>query len=288
MGDPRTTAKNVPTINDSSLVPNTKYYYRVVTLEAGNVVSATSSVVSAYTRLATVTGLKFLSQAANQLVLGWNAVSSATTYLVERSLDDVTYSTIISNLAVTGFTDNSVAAATKNTIASRGSTRTRAALRRTTSQPPRQPRARQPPRPSQQPLPPAAPIASAEAAGPGPDILGRLNGTRAGSAAPRLGDYVAAGRGHGDDRQGHDNQLQDDHGQEGADWSFRFIGAQSPPPVTPTLVAVDNTLANDDSLGRHASRLSDSLLQAIAGHRRKPEAREVDRSFSSKPTWVSV
>jgi fibronectin type 3 domain-containing protein len=284
-----TTAKNVPTINDSSLVPNTKYYCRVVTLEVGNVVSATSSVVSAYTRLATVTGLKFLSQAANQLVLGWNAVSGATTYLVERSLDDVTYSTIISNLAVTGFTDNSVAAATKYYYRVTGinaNTRGVASNDISTTTPAAGAAAAAAVAAAASAS--GAASASAEAAGPGPDILGRLNGTRAGSAAPRLGDYVAAGRGHGDDRQGHDNQLQDDHGQEGADRSLRFVGAQSPPPVTPTLVAVDNTLANDDSLGRHASRLSDSLLQSIAGHRRKPEAREVDRSFSSKPTWVSV
>ena len=291
-----TTAKNVPTINDSGLASNTRYFYRVVTLESGNNISATSSIVSAYTRLATVTGLAFVSQAANQLVLGWNAVAGATSYLVERSLDDSTYTTVASNLAVTTFTDNSVAAATEYFYRVTGvnvNTRGVASADISTTTPAAAGGEAAEIAASAGEAASAADAANAvAAAGSAPDVRGRVNEMSGGPISQGRSDRLVLNWAHGDRRDTVAGNFQanrdfdDAHRPQRLAGSIAWAAARDALPLSlkSRQAAVDSTLADNDSLGRHESHLPECLLQIIAAHRRKPTAREVDRPFLTKLT----
>jgi fibronectin type 3 domain-containing protein len=104
-----TPGKNVTTVNSTGLTTNTQYYYRVVTLD-GSGDAAISAVVSRYTRLNAVTGLTFTSKASNQISLSWTALNTATSYRVERSTDNSTFTVLASNVSVTNYSDTSVTA----------------------------------------------------------------------------------------------------------------------------------------------------------------------------------
>jgi Fibronectin type III domain len=106
-----TLAKNTPSYTDTGST-GTTYYYRIQTLDSGGNVVATSSVVTESTRLSTVSGLAFTNQASNQLAFKWNAVTNATGYRVERSLDNSSFSTISSNVSTTNYADNNVSSGT--------------------------------------------------------------------------------------------------------------------------------------------------------------------------------
>ncbi len=99
--------RNVPIFANTGLAGNTRYYYRVVTLDGGGD-AATSAVVSRYTRLAAASGLRFTGKAPDQISISWNAVAGAASYRIERSTDGITYSTLASNLSNTGYSDNAV------------------------------------------------------------------------------------------------------------------------------------------------------------------------------------
>jgi hypothetical protein len=97
---------NTPMYTNSGLNAGTKYYYRVVTVDAlGD--SATSSVASAFTRLA-APALTFTNKQTNQMAIAWPAVTGATTYTVERSNDNATWTTVSTNQAGLTYTDNNV------------------------------------------------------------------------------------------------------------------------------------------------------------------------------------
>jgi fibronectin type 3 domain-containing protein len=106
-----TLAKNTPSYTDTGST-GTTYFYRIQTLDSGGNVVATSSVISESTRLSTVGGMAFTNQAPNQLAFKWNAVTGATGYRVERSLDNSSFSILTSNTTALAYTDNSVASGT--------------------------------------------------------------------------------------------------------------------------------------------------------------------------------
>jgi regulation of enolase protein 1 (concanavalin A-like superfamily) len=102
-----TVTKNVPLFVSTGLTAGTQYFYRVVTIDGGGD-SGTSIVASGFTRLAAVTNLRFTTRASNQLVAEWNAVTGATGYKVERSINGTTWSTVAANQAGLVYTDNTV------------------------------------------------------------------------------------------------------------------------------------------------------------------------------------
>jgi fibronectin type 3 domain-containing protein len=106
-----TLARNTPSYTDSGST-GTTYFYRIQTLDSGGNVVATSSVISESTRLATVGGMAFTNQVSNQLAFKWNAVTGATGYRVERSLDNSSFSILTSNTTATTYADNSVSPGT--------------------------------------------------------------------------------------------------------------------------------------------------------------------------------
>ncbi|MBI2825503.1 MAG: hypothetical protein HYX69_12540 [Planctomycetia bacterium] len=99
--------KNVPMFVNGGLAANTKYFYRVVTIDAGGD-SATSAVASAATRLPAVTGLAFTSKTSTQLTIQWNALAGATSYTVERSTDGTDFSSLATGVATTNYSDTAV------------------------------------------------------------------------------------------------------------------------------------------------------------------------------------
>ncbi len=98
---------NVPLHVESGLVSGTQYFYRIVTLDAAGV-SAISNVVSPFTRLADVTNLQFTTKTSTQMAISWSAVSGASGYLLERSTDNETWTTISTNQPTRTYTDNNV------------------------------------------------------------------------------------------------------------------------------------------------------------------------------------
>jgi regulation of enolase protein 1 (concanavalin A-like superfamily) len=100
-----TVGKNIPTINDTSVTVGAQYYYRVVTLDTGGD-AAISSVAMNYSRLAVVSGLAFDSISFGIMTFHWTAVTNATSYRIERSIDaGATYTTLASSVAGTSYTD---------------------------------------------------------------------------------------------------------------------------------------------------------------------------------------
>ncbi len=295
-----TLGKNVPTYNDTGMTANTRFYYRVVTLEAGGVIAATSAVVSAYTRLPTVTGLAFLSQAATQLKIGWNAVTGATSYRVERSLDGDSFSTIASNLTVTNLTDNSVSASTEyfyRVVGVNANTQSVPSSAISTTTPAASG---------------AADLAAADAGAgadqpatdeavphmPGEDIIGTSGGAPAGIAlqdrttqgndsggadhASAMGLRVA-NQGSADGREGGGNDDASDRAarlkRAGA---AAAAYAQSALKLSPS--AVDEMVKQHDVDVRHQPRLSESLLYTIARSRPRTIARGIEPLLKSMLT----
>ncbi len=102
-----TVGANVPAYNNTGLVANTVYYYRVTPMTAqGDSVSAT---ISASTRLAAVTGTSFTARNPTSLSLQWTDIAGETTYRIERSTDGTTYSALATvGQNVTTYTDSTV------------------------------------------------------------------------------------------------------------------------------------------------------------------------------------
>ncbi len=85
----------------TGLIVDTSYKYRVTAVNAtGN--SAVSAVVTMSTLLAPPTGFNATITAATTITLGWNAVTDATTYKIERSTDNVTFTTVVPGTPLTG------------------------------------------------------------------------------------------------------------------------------------------------------------------------------------------
>ncbi|MCC7083865.1 MAG: DUF1349 domain-containing protein [Pirellulales bacterium] len=102
-----TLGKNVPMYVNGGLSAGTKYYYRVVTVDAlGD--AATSGIASGFTRLSAVGNLQFTNQAANQMAISWNAATGATSYKVEQSSDNTNWTTVSSSQTGLTYADNSV------------------------------------------------------------------------------------------------------------------------------------------------------------------------------------
>jgi hypothetical protein len=80
----------------------------------GSTVTATSAVVSGYTRLPDVTGLAFTSRTPSSVGLQWNALTGATGYRIDRyneTIDD--WETVAANHSGTTFTDTTVSPLTE-------------------------------------------------------------------------------------------------------------------------------------------------------------------------------
>lgn len=101
-----TVGTNIPSWTDSGLTANTQYWYRLAALSPQGD-SLYSTVVSRFTRLVDVTGLAFTSLTSSSASFQWNAVAGAADYLVERSTDGSTFTTL-STVAGTSYTDNTV------------------------------------------------------------------------------------------------------------------------------------------------------------------------------------
>ncbi|NLE37593.1 MAG: DUF1349 domain-containing protein, partial [Pirellulaceae bacterium] len=102
-----TVGRNVPSFTNSGLTAGTRYFYRIVSLDAGGD-AGISDVVSNYTRLAQVSGLTFTTKEPYEMAIQWNALSGATYYQVERSTNGKTYATVASSLTATSYTDSNV------------------------------------------------------------------------------------------------------------------------------------------------------------------------------------
>lgn len=89
-----TVAANWTSYTDSGLTPATGYSYRVTPLSAlGD--AASTSVITAGTRLASVTNLAITTLASNQIDLSWTGgVAGATGYRIQRSTTGGTYTTV--------------------------------------------------------------------------------------------------------------------------------------------------------------------------------------------------
>jgi autotransporter-associated beta strand protein len=86
-----TTPADDVTYTDFTVNPDSKYWYEVI---ANNPVgSSTGSTALGISSLPVPTGLT-ITQGAGQLALQWTAVSGATNYEVQRSTDDINFSTI--------------------------------------------------------------------------------------------------------------------------------------------------------------------------------------------------
>jgi fibronectin type 3 domain-containing protein len=96
-----------PTSGGSALSPGTRYFYRVITVDgSGN--SATSNVVSAYTRSNDKPGnVRFASTSSTSINFSWDAVPNAVRYAVYRGRDNSTneWQLLNSNVTTTTFTN---------------------------------------------------------------------------------------------------------------------------------------------------------------------------------------
>jgi len=99
-----TTPADDTTYTDTGLTANTQYWYEVVADSTlGNSAAATATGVTA---MLAPTGLA-ITQGTDQLALQWNAETEATSYQVERSTDDVNFTTI-ATLSTNSFTDTGI------------------------------------------------------------------------------------------------------------------------------------------------------------------------------------
>ncbi len=101
-----TVPANYPSYTDNSATVGTQYWYRLVA-QSPTGESAYSNVYSQWTRPAAVSPA-FTTVASNQIALSWTGVSGAANYMVERSTDGSTYTSLATSSA-TSYTDNTVA-----------------------------------------------------------------------------------------------------------------------------------------------------------------------------------
>lgn len=86
-------AANVPSFTNSGLAANTQYFYRVVTLDASGD-AAISPVLNRLTQLPAVTTLSVVSQTSSSVTLSWSNLTGETVYVVQRSTDGTTFTTV--------------------------------------------------------------------------------------------------------------------------------------------------------------------------------------------------
>lgn len=101
-----TVGKNVPSYTDNGLAGGTSYQYRVVSFNADGDGGMTSALTES-TRLSAVAGFAFTAIEANRIGLEWKPVFGATGYLIERSTDGTTYSSL-STVPTLNYVDSSV------------------------------------------------------------------------------------------------------------------------------------------------------------------------------------
>lgn len=105
-----TPAKNTRIFVNSGLTANTPYYYRVVTLGAGNY-STISTVINAYTRVnAAPANLRFTARNPTSLHLAWDALPGTSRYVLYRGRSEANneWDIVNSNILGTSFIDTSV------------------------------------------------------------------------------------------------------------------------------------------------------------------------------------
>jgi regulation of enolase protein 1 (concanavalin A-like superfamily) len=92
----KTTARNQNAYNDSNLAPNTAYTYRVRPLTTvGISPSATAPwTISAITPLAAAANFRVSARTATSLTLSWTDMTGESAYRVERSTDNVNWTTV--------------------------------------------------------------------------------------------------------------------------------------------------------------------------------------------------
>ncbi|MBX7104071.1 MAG: fibronectin type III domain-containing protein [Gemmataceae bacterium] len=108
-----TVAKNFTSYTNSGLTPATSYSYRVTPLsDDGD--GPTSTVITASTRLAAISGLTITSLASTQVSLSWvGGVAGATGYRVQHSTDGTTFTTL-ATITGTTYTATGLTALTEN------------------------------------------------------------------------------------------------------------------------------------------------------------------------------
>jgi fibronectin type 3 domain-containing protein len=102
-----TTATNINTYNSTGLTAGTTYTYRITpTSAAGDGVPLVFTATSA---LPTVTNFAFTSKSSTSLAMSWTDTAGETGYKLERSTDNVTWTTIATPAAnATSYTDSTV------------------------------------------------------------------------------------------------------------------------------------------------------------------------------------
>ena len=105
---------DVTGFTDDTLFGSMRYFYRVVTLDAGNTGAVPSAAASAVNRPNAVANLSVMSISPTQLVVDWRDVSGDAGYRVERSPDGISYS-LLANVGtnVPSFTDGTVPSETR-------------------------------------------------------------------------------------------------------------------------------------------------------------------------------
>jgi fibronectin type 3 domain-containing protein len=95
---------------DTGLASATRYYYRVLAVKLGSF-SAPSAMASAVTRPPAPTGLAATVLSASQIRLTWTATPGATSYRIQRSTNNATWTQLATTTATT-FTNTLLAAGT--------------------------------------------------------------------------------------------------------------------------------------------------------------------------------
>ena len=104
-----TTAANAVTYHDTGLTPGTSYSYRISAINAGG--ASTYATAAGLTAPAAPGNVVAAAVSVSEVDVHWSPVSSATSYLVERSLDGTTW-TQFGTVTTTSYTDLSLAEGT--------------------------------------------------------------------------------------------------------------------------------------------------------------------------------
>ena len=110
-----TPTKNTPLFVNSGLTANTRYFYRVITVDASGD-SATSAVVSDFTRVNSAPANFVVSgQTGTSLTLSWDALAGMTRYSIYRgrNSDNEEWLRLDSNITTTAFVDTDLQPATQ-------------------------------------------------------------------------------------------------------------------------------------------------------------------------------